>query len=87
VLPERREASGLVIQALIRAPPRKCSRWIDDNLPYSSLSFFPALWAVNINWHERSVRRVDSYAERKSVATMDQSYTILDLLYLGYDWN
>ncbi len=27
------------------------ARWIDDNLPYSSLFFFPTLWAVNINWH------------------------------------
>ena len=41
------------------------ARWIDDNLPYSSLFFFPTLWAVNINWHERPLRRVDSYAEPK----------------------
>jgi hypothetical protein len=41
------------------------ARWIDDNLPYSSLYFFPTLWAVNIQWHERPVRRVDSYAEPK----------------------
>ncbi len=41
------------------------ARWIDDNLPYSSLFFFPTLWAVNINWHERPLRRMDSYAEPK----------------------
>lgn len=41
------------------------TRWIDDNLPYSTLYFFPTLWAVNIQWHERPVRRVDSYAEPK----------------------
>jgi hypothetical protein len=41
------------------------ARWIEDNLPYSSLYFFPMLWAVNINWHERPLRRVDSYAEPK----------------------
>jgi hypothetical protein len=41
------------------------ARRIDENLPYSSLYFFPTPWAVNINWHERPVRRVDSYAEPK----------------------
>lgn len=25
----------------------------------------PTLWAVNIQWHERPLRRVDSYAEPK----------------------
>lgn len=41
------------------------ARWIDDNLPYPRLFFFPTLWAVNINWHERPLRRMDSYAEPK----------------------
>ncbi|HVR90535.1 MAG TPA: hypothetical protein VHG29_05520 [Novosphingobium sp.] len=41
------------------------ARWIDDTLPYSTLYFFPTLWAVNIQWHERPLRRVDSYAEPK----------------------
>jgi hypothetical protein len=41
------------------------ARWIDENLPYSSLFFFPTYWAVNINWHERPQRRIDSYAEPK----------------------
>ena len=27
--------------------------WIHDHLPYASLCFFPKLWAVNIQWHER----------------------------------
>lgn len=39
--------------------------WIHENLPYSSLFFFPTYWAVNINWHECPQRRVDSYAEPK----------------------
>lgn len=38
------------------------ARWIHDNLPYSSLYFFPTFWAVNIGWHERPKRRIDSYA-------------------------
>lgn len=41
------------------------ARWIDENLPYSSLFFFPTYWALNINWHERPQRRIDSYAEPK----------------------
>ena len=41
------------------------ARWIDDNLKYSSLWFFPTLWAVNIGWHENPKRRIDSYAEPK----------------------
>jgi hypothetical protein len=41
------------------------ARWIDDNLPYSTLYFFPTYWAVNIGWHERPQRRIDSYAEPK----------------------
>jgi hypothetical protein len=42
------------------------ARWIDENLPYSSLQFFPKYWAVNINWHERPQRLIGSFAERKS---------------------
>jgi hypothetical protein len=41
------------------------AQWIDDNLPYSSLCFFPRYWAVNISWHECAQRRIDSYAEPK----------------------
>ena len=39
--------------------------WIDRELPYSSLFFFPKFWAVNISWHERPIRRIDSYAHPK----------------------
>jgi hypothetical protein len=41
------------------------ARWIHDNLSYSTLYFFPTFWAVNIGWHERPQRRIDSYAEPK----------------------
>jgi hypothetical protein len=41
------------------------ARWIDQNLPYSSLWFYPIYWAFNIQWHERPQRRIDSYAEPK----------------------
>lgn len=41
------------------------AEWIDAELPYSTAYFFPTLWAVNIQWHERPLRRIDSYAEPK----------------------
>ena len=41
------------------------AEWIDAELPYSSLYFFPKLWAVNVSWHESPERRVDSYAVPK----------------------
>ena len=44
---------------------QQLAQWIDGNLPYSSLHFFPTCWAVNIGWHEKPERRVDSYAEPK----------------------
>lgn len=43
--------------------------WIHDNLPYSSLYFFPKLAAFNINWHEVPQRRIDSYAPPKGCLT------------------
>lgn len=41
------------------------AEWIDNNLPYSTAYFFPTLWAFNIGWHEKPVRRIDSYAVPK----------------------
>ena len=41
------------------------AQWIHDNLSYSQLWFYPTYWAVNIGWHERPIRRIDSYAEPK----------------------
>lgn len=41
------------------------ARWIDENLPYSSLYFFPTFWAFNISWHERPERTIYSYAKPK----------------------
>jgi hypothetical protein len=40
---------------------RLLADWIDANLPYSELEFFPTLWAVNLTWSERPKRRVTSY--------------------------
>lgn len=41
---------------------RRLAWWIHDHLPYGSLYFFPPLWAVNIQWHERPARTIKSYA-------------------------
>jgi len=41
------------------------ARWIDENLDFGSLYFYPRLWAVNVGWHEKPKHRIDSYAEPK----------------------
>ncbi|MFX7017296.1 hypothetical protein ABTI30_20215, partial [Acinetobacter baumannii] len=43
--------------------------WIHDHLPYSSLEFFPTLWAFNIQWREEPERRIDSYTMPKGCLT------------------
>lgn len=48
---------------------RRLAWWIHDHLPYGSLFFFPKLWAVNIQWHERPERVIKSYAKPKGVLT------------------
>lgn len=48
---------------------RKLAWWIHDNLPYSSLFFFPKFWAFNINWHENPERRIDSFVTPKGCLT------------------
>jgi hypothetical protein len=35
--------------------------WIEANLPYSELEFFPTLWAVNVTWSERPKRKISSH--------------------------
>jgi hypothetical protein len=48
---------------------RKLAWWIHDHLPYSSLYFFPKMWAVNIQWCEDPVRRIDSYVSPRGCLT------------------
>jgi hypothetical protein len=48
---------------------QKLAWWIHDNLPYASLCFFPKLWAFNIQWHERPMRRIMSYVVPRGVLT------------------
>lgn len=43
--------------------------WIHDHLDYSSLYFFPKLAAFNISWHEKPIRRIDSYVEPRGCLT------------------
>lgn len=40
---------------------KKLAWWIHDHLPYSTMEFFPKLWAVNLGWHEAPVRSISSY--------------------------
>ena len=43
--------------------------WIHYHLDYSSLYFFPKLAAFNISWHEKPIRRIDSYMEPRGCLT------------------
>lgn len=40
---------------------KKLAWWIHDNLPYSTLEFYPKLRAFNIGWHEQPARTIYSY--------------------------
>ncbi len=48
---------------------RALAWWIHDRLPYSRLQFFPKLAALNIQWHERPIRRIDSFIAPKGCLT------------------
>ncbi|MCR4378459.1 MAG: hypothetical protein NUV50_10270 [Rhodospirillales bacterium] len=48
---------------------RSLAWWIHDHLPYSHLCFFPKLTAFNIQWHEKPLRRIDSYIAPKGCLT------------------
>lgn len=41
------------------------AEWIAANMPYSTAYLFPTLWAFNIGWQKKPVRRIDSYAVPK----------------------
>ncbi|WP_191085326.1 hypothetical protein [Roseococcus microcysteis] len=43
--------------------------WIHDHLPYASMCFFPKFWAFNLQWHEKPVRRIDSYTQPQGCLT------------------
>ena len=43
--------------------------WVHDHLPYSDMAFFPNYAAFNLRWHERPVRRIDSFAPPKGCLT------------------
>lgn len=46
---------------------RVLAEWIDENLPYSRLCFFPKMFAFNIQWHETPKRKIQSYAAPRRV--------------------
>ena len=48
---------------------QKLAWWIHDNLPYSTLYFFPKMWAFNLQWREEPERRIDSYVNPKGCLT------------------
>ena len=78
---DRRDAEGRMgATACVLAPAfwdafqeegewQKLAWWIHDHLPYSTLYFFPKMWAFNIQWREESERRIDSYVKPKGCLT------------------
>lgn len=78
---DRRDGDGLMGATACVVVPRfwdrfqapgdwqKMAWWIHDHLPYSSLQFFPRYWAFNISWHERPVRRIDSFVQPNGCLT------------------
>jgi hypothetical protein len=39
----------------------KLAWWIHDHLPYSTMEFFPRLWAFNLGWHEVPAKKITSF--------------------------
>jgi hypothetical protein len=78
---DRRDAAGCMGATACIVVPRfwdrfqaegdwqKLAWWIHDHLPYSTMQFFPRYWAFNLGWHERPVRRIDSYAAPRGCLT------------------
>lgn len=48
---------------------RPLAWYIHDQLPYSSMSFFPKLCAFNIGWYEQPTREIYSYINPKGFLT------------------
>jgi len=48
---------------------QKLAWWVHDNLPYSSMYFFPKLWAFNLRWCEEPEKWIKSYTEPKGILT------------------
>ena len=48
---------------------QKLAWWIHDQLPYSEMEFYPKLFAFNLTWREKPIRRIASYAHPKGVLT------------------
>lgn len=40
---------------------KKLAWWVHDHLPYSTMEFFPKLWAFNLGWHEVPQRSIYSH--------------------------
>ena len=43
--------------------------WIHDHLNYSDMAFFSNYAAFNLRWHEKPVRRIESYAKPRGCLT------------------
>ena len=43
--------------------------WVHDNLPYCDMAFFRNYAAFNLRWHEKPLRRIDSFVAPKGCLT------------------
>lgn len=48
---------------------RRLAWWVHDHLPYSTMVFFPTRWAFNLQWREKPVRKIKSYAHPMGLLT------------------
>ncbi len=48
---------------------RAIAWWVHDHLPYSHMEFYPKLCALNLQWHEKPVRRIDSFITPRGCLT------------------
>jgi hypothetical protein len=62
---------------------KKLAWWVHDHLPYSSMEFFPQLWAFNLQWREQPERRIYSmisgergYLTREGMHNWDGSHEV-----------
>lgn len=58
--------AGIIVPSFadrFKAPDdwKRLAWWVHDNLPYSSMEFFPARWTFNLQWHEKPLRMIYSH--------------------------
>lgn len=58
---------------------RVLADWIEEHLNYSSLCFFPKLWACNVQWRDAPVRTIKSYAHPRGQLQRQREFSFNDV--------